>query len=284
MESNTKDNGLILVIGATGKTGRRVADRLEARGLRVRRGSRGASPAFDWDEPATWPAALEGVTAAYVSYAPDLAAPAAPGAIRAFTELAGTLGVRHLVLLSGRGEEEAQRSERIVQDSGIAWTIVRASWFNQNFSEGAFRDMILSGTVALPAGDIGEPFVDVDDIADVAVAALTEPGHAGRLYEVTGPRLMTFRETVAEIARASGRSVAYVQITPAQFVEGLAALGLPEDVIGLLNYLFTEVLDGRNAHVTHGVREALGREPRDFSRFADDAAAADAWRGEAVTS
>lgn len=273
-----------LVIGSTGKTGRRVADRLRARGVAVREGSRRAEPGFDWDDASTWPAALDGVTSVYISYYPDLAAPSAPPAIEAFTKLAARSGVERVVLLSGRGEEAAQRSERIVQDSGLAWTIVRASWFSQNFSEGAFRDMVMSGTVALPAGDVREPFVDVDDIADVAVAALTEPGHAGKLYEVTGPRLLTFAEVVAMIAQASGRSVDYVQITPEQFTAGLSEAGLPADVIGLLEYLFNEVLDGRNERLTDGVQQALGREPRDFAEYAADAAAAGAWAGEAVTS
>ena len=176
-ESN--EAGLTLVLAATGKTGRRVADRLEAQGRPVRRGSRSAAIPFDWDDATTWAPALEGVEAAYVVYIPDLAVPAAPPAIRAFTELALEAGVRRLVLLSGRGEEEAQRCERIVQESGLDWTIVRASWFAQNFSEGAFHDLVLAGEVALPAGDVQEPFIDVDDIADVVVAALTEYGHVG---------------------------------------------------------------------------------------------------------
>ena len=270
----------ILVIAASGKTGRRVADLLEAQGRPVRRASRsGATPAetFDWNDRATWRPALEGASAAYVVYSPDLAVPAAPGAIAAFTELAKELGVRRLVLLSGRGEEEAQRSERIVQESGLEWTVVRASWFDQNFDEGAFHELVLSGEIALSAGDVREPFIDIDDIAEVAAAALTDDRHVGEVYEVTGPRLMTFAEAVAEIAEASGRELRYVTIPREAFQEGLEQAGLPSEQIGLLDYLFTTVLDGRNESVTDGVERALGRPARDFTDYARTVAASGAW-------
>lgn len=267
----------ILVIAATGKTGRRVADRLEALGRPVRRGSRSSGTPFDWDEPATWGPALDGVEAAYVVYSPDLAVPAAPAAITAFTETAKAQGVKRLVLLSGRGEEEAQRCERIVAASGMAWTVVRASWFNQNFDEGAFRDLVLTGNVTLPAGDVLEPFLDIDDLADVAVAALTEDGHDCEIYEVTGPRLMTFADAVADIAEATGQGIDYVTIPMEAFKEGLTHAGLGAEQIGLLEYLFTTVLDGRNASVTDGVQRALGRPARDFRDYARAAAAAGAW-------
>jgi uncharacterized protein YbjT (DUF2867 family) len=267
----------ILVTAATGKTGRRVADRLEAMGLPVRRASRSAATPFDWDDPSTWGPALAGAGAAYVVYSPDLAVPAAPGAITAFVEQAREAGVRRLVLLSGRGEEEAQRCERIVQGSGLEWTVVRASWFAQNFDEGAFADLVRGGEVALPAGEVLEPFVDVEDIADVAVAALARDGHAGEVYEVTGPRLMTFAAAVGEIAEATGRDVRYVTIPGDAFQAGLVEAGLPAEQVELLDYLFTTVLDGRNASVGDGVRRALGRPARDLRDYARRVAASGAW-------
>ncbi|MEZ5979646.1 MAG: NAD(P)H-binding protein [Planctomycetota bacterium] len=266
-----------LVIASTGKTGRRVADRLEARGLPVRRGSRSGATRFDWDDRSTWAEALRGVDKVYVVYSPDLAVPQAPEAIEAFTEAARRAGVRRLVLLSGRGEEEAQRCERIVERSGLEWTVVRASWFAQNFDEGAFAELVRAGEVALPAGDVLEPFVDLDDVADVAVAALVEDRLVGEVVEVTGPRLMTFADAVREIAEAAGREVRYVRIPREAFTAGLAEAGLPTDQVELLDYLFTTVLDGRNASRTHGVERALGRPPRDFRDFARDAAARGAW-------
>ena len=270
-----------LIIAATGKTGRRVADRLEQRGHPVRRASRSAATRFDWDDRSTWGPALEGARAAYVVYSPDLAVPAAPDAITAFTELARQKGLRRLVLLSGRGEDEAQRCERIVQESGLEWTIVRASWFAQNFDEGAFHDLVLAGEVALPAADVREPFIDVDDIADVVTAALTEDRHVGEVYEVTGPRLLTFASAVAEIAEATERDIRYVTIPGDAFKAGLAAAGMPHEQIQLLDYLFTTVLDGRNAHVTDGVERALGRPARDFRDYARAAAASKAWNSPA---
>ncbi len=266
-----------LVLGGTGKTGRRVAERLWARGLPVRIGSRSAEPPFDWDHPDTWPAALENVGAAYVSYYPDLAADGAADAIRSFTAVAVSSGVTRLVLLSGRGEPEAQRCEQIVMDSGVDWTVVRASWFSQNFSESYLLEPILSGEVALPAGNVGEPFVDADDIADVAAAALTDVRHAGRLYEVTGPRLWTFAEAIAEIAAATGRDIRFVQLDIDDYASALEAAEVPGSLATLITYLFREVLDGRNASVQDGVRLALGRPPRDFSEYVRATAATGVW-------
>jgi len=266
---------ITLVLGGTGKTGRRIVERLQDRGVPTRAASR--STGFDWHDPTTWDAQLSGVTAAYISYAPDLAVPGATEAIRLFAQKAVEAGVSRLVLLSGRGEEEAQRCERIVQDAGVDWTIVRASWFQQNFSEGEFVDMVLTGAVTLPAGDVREPFIDIDDLADVAVAALTEDGHAGEVYEVAGPRLMTFTEAVQEIADASGRDVAYVQIPHDAFVAGVAESGAPSEMAWLLDYLFTSVLDGRNAYLADGVQRALGRAPTDFAEYARRTTATGVW-------
>jgi uncharacterized protein YbjT (DUF2867 family) len=270
-------NKTTLVLGGTGKTGRRVAARLAARGIPTRIGSRSHTPPFDWEDRTTWASALRDMESVYVSYHPDLAVPGAVDSITAFAELAAASGVRRLVLLSGRGEKAAQLSEQAVQDSGCEWTIVRASWFNQNFSEGHLLEPVLAGEVALPVTDVPEPFVDAEDIADVAVAALTEDGHAGQVYEVTGPRLMTFTQAVREIAEASGREVRFVPMTMTQYASALAGHGVPEEVVSLLAYLFTEVLDGRNAHVTDGVARALGREPRDFADYARATAGTGIW-------
>jgi uncharacterized protein YbjT (DUF2867 family) len=269
-----------LVIGGTGKTGRRVAERLQARDLPVRIGSRSGAPPFDWEDRSTWAPALQGTAAAYVSYFPDLAVPGAPEAIAAFAEQALAAGTRRLVLLSGRGEEEAQRAEQALAETDAEWTIVRCSWFSQNFSESYLLEPVLAGEVVLPAGDVPEPFVDADDIADVAVAALTQQGHAGRLYELTGPRLLTFADAVGEIARASGREIRFVPVTIEQYAGALAEHGLPDDVVALITYLFAEVLDGRNARLADGVELALGRAPRDFADYARRTAATGVWAAE----
>jgi len=277
----TKQDMPILIIGGTGKTGRRVADTLAARGVATRVASRSGETRFDWDDPETWAAALTDVSAAYVPYSPDLAVPEAPPAIRELTRLAADRGVRRLVLLSGRGEEEAQRCERIVLDTNPAWTVIRASWFNQNFSEGYFLEPLLDGVLALPAGAVLEPFVDADDIADVAVAALTEPGHEGRIYEVTGPRLMTLAQAVGEIAAATGRELHYEQISAEAYVRGMLEQQVPEQIVDLIRYLFETVLDGRNAATADGVQQALGRPPRDFADYARAVAATGVWHAPA---
>jgi len=277
MNTTKTDPGLTLIVGGTGKTGRRVADRLQARGVEIRIASRSASPAFDWHEPGNWDAVLEGVSAAYVTYAPDLAEPGAAAAIRRFVDRAVAQGVTRIVLLSGRGEEEALACEQIVMAADIEWTIIRAGWFMQNFSEGEFLGMVLDGAITLPAADVPEPFVDVNDIADVAVAALTKDGHAGEIYEVTGPRLLTFTELAREISQAAGRDVQFVPVPREAFARAVAESGTPEDVAWLLDYLFETVLDGRNASVCHGIRRALGREPADFTGYARRIAARGTW-------
>ena len=270
-----------LVLGGTGKTGRRVVERLRARDLPVRVGSRSGEPPFDWEDPSTWAPALEGVGSAYVSHHLD-AVPGAAEAVGSFAELAVRSGVPRLVLMSGRGEEEADRVEQAVRDSGAELTVLRSTWFAQNFSEEFWRDYVLAGEVALPAGDTPEPFVDVDDLADVAVAALTDDRHIGQVYELTGPRLLTFEQAVREIAREVGREIRYVPVSISEFGAAAAEQGVAGEWIDLLTYLFGEVLDGRNAHLADGVQRALGREPKDFADFARDAAASGIWNPRAT--
>lgn len=267
----------ILILGGTGKTGRRLADRLTARGLPVRIGSRSGMPPFDWESDATWAPALDGVGAVYISYYPDLAVPGAAEAVGAFANLAVASGVRRLVLLSGRGETEAQRAEEMLKASGADWTILRCAWFSQNFSESFLLDALLAGEVALPVGTVGEPFVDADDIADAAVTVLTRQGHIGQLYELTGPRLLSFAEAVAEIGKAAGRDIRFIRISHAEFTAAVAGYELPAEFAWLLNELFTEVLDGRNEALTDGVQRVLGRAPKDFSVYATETAATGIW-------
>ena len=269
-----------LVLGGTGKTGRRVAERLAARGIPTRVGSRSAIPPFDWDDRSTWAPVLEGVGSAYVTHYLD-AIPGAAETVGSFAELAVKSGVRRLVLLSGRGEEEAERVDEAVRASGADLTILRSTWFAQNFSESFWLDEVVRGELALPVGEVPEPFVDADDIADVAVAALTDDRHIGQVYELTGPRLLTFADAVNEIGRATGREIRYVPVSVEDYAAAAAEQGVPGDVIELLAYLFSEVLDGRNAHLADGVQRALGREPRDFSDYARDTAASGVWNPEA---
>ena len=267
----------ILIIGKTAKTGLRVEQRLQALGYDTRAVSRGSSPAFDWEDPATWREAMQGTELAYVTFYPDLAVPTAEKIIGDFFATAKKVGLRHIVLLSGRGEQGAERAEGLLTNSGLDWNVVRASWFMQNFSEGFMIDGILNGDLTLPAGDIAEPFIDIDDIADVAVAALTRPDLRNRLFEVSGPRALTFAQCAAEISYAAAYTVEYTQISMEAFSQLLHDQGMPEEMLWLMSELFTVVLDGRNSQPTSGVEEALGRPATDFSEYLEKVMASGAW-------
>jgi uncharacterized protein YbjT (DUF2867 family) len=267
----------IAVLGGTGKVGRRVVEGLRARHFEVRVGARSAVPRFDWNEATTWSPYLDGARAVFIAYAPDIAVPGAADTVEAVTRQAAAHGVEHIVLLSGRGEDEAMIAEQRVQAIGVPCTVLRASWFAQNFSEHFFLEPVLAGHVALPADTVTEPFVDVDDIAEVACAVLTSDGHAGRTYELTGPHAITFREAVAEISRATGMPIEFTTIPLDAFSVGLAEAGLTPDEVGLVAYLFSTVLDGRNSLPADGVQQVLGRKPRDFTAYAAQTAATGAW-------
>lgn len=280
--TNSSDNLHTLVLGGTGKTGRRIAEALTTAGRPVRLGSRSAAIPFEWTNRSTWAPAVAGIDAMYIAYVPDLAVPGADETVGELVDLATRAGVSRIVLLSGRGEPGAQRAEQVVMSSGVDATVIRASWFAQNFSEGLLLGPILDGELALPVGDVVEPFIDVADIADVAVAALTRPGHQGQLYEVTGPRLLSFADAAGEIAAASGREIRFSSVPIDDYLAVLRQFGEPEEVVWLIRHLFTEVLDGRNASVADGVQRALGRPPRDFSDYVVSAAATGVWAQQEV--
>jgi uncharacterized protein YbjT (DUF2867 family) len=274
---NANKSGLILVLGAHGKTGSRVMERLRGAQRNVRIGSRSASPSFDWHDRSGWPAVLHGVDAVYVTYQPDLCEPGAVAIVTAFFDAAAKAGVKKIVLLSGRGEPEAEDAERALQATPVDWTIIRASWFFQNFSENYFIDDILAGEVVMPEGLAPEPFVDVEDIADIAAQALTG-SHSRALYEVTGPKAITFAEAIGEVGRATGRSIGFRTIPLADYRQRLIDAQLSPEMADLIIYLFTTVLDGRNISPTDGVAQALGRPPRTFADYVARTAATGVWQ------
>lgn len=257
----------VAVLGGTGKTGRRIVERLQTRHVPVRAAARGGPHRFDWADPTTWAPVLDGAAAVYVAYAPDLAMPGAPETVARLAAQAHELGVERLVLLSGRGEAEAERAERLVLDAHPARTVVRAAFFAQNFTENFLAQGIADGVVVLPDGTAPEPFVDLEDVADVAAVALTTDAHTGQVLELTGPRSLTFAEAVSEIAAGTRRPVRFQGVPVEEYAAGLTAAGLPRDIVDLLGYLFTEILDGRGSRPTDGVRRVLGRDARDFREF-----------------
>jgi uncharacterized protein YbjT (DUF2867 family) len=277
MTQHSSNQQLTLVLGGTGKTGSRVARRLHEFGQPIRIGSRSGTPPFSWEDDATWEPALHGVDAVYLTYYPDAGFAGAAETIGTFAKLAVASGAGRLVALTGRGETGALRSEQAIIDSGADWTIVRASFFAQNFSENFVLDAVLAGAVALPTGGVREPFIDIEDIADVAMVALTEPGHVGDIYEVTGPESITFADAVAQIAAAVGREIGYLEISPAEFRAGMISDGLPTEFASELTDVFVEVLDGRNVATTDGVRRALGRDAGRFGDYVRRTAASGVW-------
>lgn len=257
----------ILVLGSTGKTGRRVAERLQNLQIPTRLGSRSGQPSFNWDEPGNWEEVLTGIESVYITFQPDIAMSDAFEKIRLFTETAKLCKVNKLVLLSGRGEEQAQACEQLVIQSGIEWTIIRANWFMQNFSESFLLESILNSDVVLPTIKSPDPFVDADDIADVAVAALTTKHHSHKIYELTGPEAISFEFATAQIATALNRPITYSEINIDEYVAVLKSYQLPDDLVGLMQYLFTEVLDGRNETISNDIENILGRKPTSFKEY-----------------
>jgi uncharacterized protein YbjT (DUF2867 family) len=275
-------NDTTLVLGATGKTGRRLVPRLRLRGISVRPASRSSATPFDWSDPASWDAALQGITAAYV------VAPREPRRAHEFVTHAESAGVRRLVLLSGRGADtwgdstfglDMRSAEEAVRGSALEWTILRASNFNQNFDEDVFHAPLVDGELALPAGAVPEPFIDIEDVADAAAAVLTEPGrHAYRIYELTGPRALTFGAAADIISRASGRTITYRQVSPTEYTALLVEDGVSEDDAHHVAEMFVLMDRGLIAETTDGVAAVLGRAPRTFEDYVVRAAASGAWQ------
>ena len=266
-----------LITGGTGKTGRRVAQRLTSAGHAVRLGSRSGDIPFDWDDELTWAPALDGCRSAYITFAPDLAFPGAADTVAAFAKTAVERGATRLVLLSGRGEAGAQLAEQRLAESGADWTVVRCAFFAQNFSETFWLESVQAGELVLP-GNTLEPILDLEDVADVATAALTDERHVGEAYDCTGPRLVSFDEAMDEITRAIGRDVSFRTVSPVEFAAGLVEGGVPGPDADELTSLFVGILDGHNSSLSDGVRRAIGREPHDFAEYVRRTAATGAWR------
>ncbi|WP_410537011.1 NAD(P)H-binding protein [Streptomyces sp. KL2] len=275
----TTHTDAILVLGSTGKTGRRLVSILRAADRPVRAASRSGEVRFDWFDRETWATALDGAAAVY------LVAPGDPAPVRPFVGQAVEAGVRRFVVLSGRGIDQVPAgvfrgmaaAERAVRDSGAEWTVIRPNNFSQNFDEDLWHAPLRAGRLALPIGSVPEPFVDAQDIADVAAVLLTSEGHHGRVYDLSGPRALTFGAAVETIAEAAGRAIRYEELTPREYRAGLLAEGVPEEAVGELDAMFAMMRAGHLAEPGDGVQRVLGREPSDFGAYASRAAAAGAW-------
>ncbi|MBL0953168.1 MAG: NmrA family transcriptional regulator [Leptospira sp.] len=268
---------LNLILGSSGKTGSRIVNKLNQLEMPIRLGSRKTNPSFDWEKTETWEAVIKGVDHIYISYQPDLAVPESIHHIQILVDLAKKCKVKRLVLLSGRGEPEAINCEKIVQGSGLEWTILRSSWFSQNFSEGMFLDAILERKIIFPKIKFKEPFIDLDDLTDLAVEALVNQKHVGKLYELTGPSLYHFEETFRIIANEIKESILFEEIPLEDYISMLGELGLSKDTIWLIQYLFENVLDGRNEFIQNDFESAMGRKPKDLRDYVKETAKSGVW-------
>ena len=267
-----------LIIGGTGKTGRKVVQSLNNLNQDVRVGSRSADIPFDWDRPETFGPALEGIDKMYITYQPDLAVPGAFDAVSLLLEIAKEKGVSKAVLLSGKGEVEAERCEDALINSGLEYTIVRANWFSQNFSENFLLEPVLQGVVALPMETMKVPYVDTGDIADVVVEALLHEEHNGNIYQLTGDETFTFPEVCELISEATARDIKFIPVSLQQYVEVMKSMELPEIYVWLIEYLFSHVLTNpENEVITNDIEKVLKRRPRSFRNFVSETAAAGIW-------
>jgi uncharacterized protein YbjT (DUF2867 family) len=264
-----------LILGGPGRTGTRILDRLTSAAIPARPASRRTG--FDWDDRSTWATTLHGATAAYVCFTPDLAFPGVPEKMEALGRLAATEGLQRLVLLSGRGEEGARASEAGLREGGVPTTVLRCSWFQQNFSEHFLAGPVRRGRLRLPAPDVPEAFVDLDDVADAAVIALTQTPPENATYELSGPELLTFAQAATVLAGARNQPVSFEEVDVPTFVEDLAADGIPAQEAEPLARLFTEILDGRNASLTDGIGQLLGRPASPLNAYARRTADSGAW-------
>jgi uncharacterized protein YbjT (DUF2867 family) len=262
-----------LILGGTGKTGRRIVERLAALGVDAVAGSRHPQPGlpsilFDWDDTTTH--VLDDVDTLYLM--PPALRVDHVGIVTAFIEQAAS--VRRVVFLSARGVDVAPPNplraiETMLQDSGLAWSVLRPTWFNQNFTEGVFAGGIADGVIVAPTGDGAVPSIDADDIADVAVALLTRPKLDGAAYDISGPTALSFAEMAAHISSASGRVVRHVELDRQAWEDGATGAGLPGDYAVLLGTIFDVIRNGWDAHISDGVEQVLGRAPRSFGDWAN---------------
>lgn len=248
----------VLVLAATGKTGRRVTSLL---GPAARAASRSSATRFDWSTPDTWEPALDGITAVYV------VPPDNPAFLAEFVPVAVKSGVTRLVLLSMRGAPDDDPFEAAIKSSGVEWTILRPTWFMQNFDEDLFAAPVQNGELAVPAGQGIHPFIDVLDIAEVAVAALTQAGHAGQTYDLSGPKAMSFPEMLARIVEVTGDPILYTDVAPEEFAASMRGIGYPDEIAELVTMLLVRIREGSEAHLSDGVQRVLGREPRTFADY-----------------
>jgi len=269
MKSLTKN---VLIIGGKGKNGRRVAEKLKSHKFNPIVTTRTINAHveneryFDWNDSSTFGPALKNIEIVYIVH-PDTSMLGAEQQIEGLITEMMNQSVSKAVLLSGRGQASVEKCEKILMQSQLDWTVIRSAWFNQNFSEGHFLHGIRSGEVTFMADTVKEPFVDLEDLSDVVVECLIDAVHNGKIYEVTGPELLTFAEAVNVIGVKLKRNIQYQYLNQEAYRQYLKNAGLDEFIAAHMTQAFSEILDGRNENIGKGVTHVLGRDPIKFTDF-----------------
>jgi uncharacterized protein YbjT (DUF2867 family) len=269
----------LLIVGGTGTTGSRVADQVRGPGVAVRIATRRPSAAehvrFDWTEPRSHAGVLTGIDAIYLVAPIGVTEPAS--LVEPFLATALHAGVRRVVLLSSSAIPEGGTGlgglHRLVRTTVPEWTVLRPSWFMQNFLGDhpvgtAVRE---SGEIVTATGDGRVAFIDAADIAAVAARALTDEEPHNTSYVLTGPEALSYADTAAIIAGVTGRPIRHRPVGPAELTDRLTAAGYPRDFAELLPGLDVAISTGTEDRVTTTVPELTGRPARSFTDFARDA-------------
>ena len=278
---------MIVLTGATGTIGRATARALQAAGVPFRAASRTplkaqalgtAAVELDWDRPATLDPAFAGAETLFlltpVTEYQDVYVEAAVAAAK-------RAGIRRIVRLSVIGAEKPgmamnrvhRAGERAIEASGIAWTMLRPNSLAQNFVNYYGVDPHKNGPVYLPHGQGGASWVDARDVGEVAARALTETGHEGKAYLLTGGEAVSTAQAIALLGEALGRQYEYVDVPEQAAQEAMRTHGAPPWIVTALAELNAEIKQGRSNDVSPEVARLLGRPPRTFRSYAEDLAA-----------
>lgn len=270
--------GTFLILGGTGKVGHRVARILGRDGHDVRAVGRSTPLRFDWRESQTWAPAVRDADGVFV-VGPGSATDWSP-LLATFLDTASAAGVRHAVLLSSRAVEflpdgNVARAEQALRAGRLPWTILRPTHFAQNFTEAMF--IPVDGHIVAPVGEGAEPFIDVEDIAEVAAHALANGAAIGETLELSGPSALTFEQAAHVLSEVTGRRLTFRDQSDADHTAALRAAGTPEDYIRWRLAMLSGIRRGDDAYLSDGVAHLLHRPATDLATWAHREATQAPW-------
>jgi uncharacterized protein YbjT (DUF2867 family) len=271
---------MILVTGASGTVGSEVVKALGGRSARVRAGYRTRprnipagveSVALDYDRPETIRPALQGIETLFL-----LSSTVEPE--KKVVDEAKRAGIKRVVKLSVIGAAQEgfafarwhRAVEKYIEASGLAWTFLRPNGFMQNVVNYMGETIRSQSAIYAPAGNAAASHIDARDVGAVGARVLTDMGHDGKVYELTGPAALTYGQIAEILSRVLGRTIRYVPISPEQYKQAAVAAGTPEGYADALVDLYRYYLEGKAAVVTPAVRQITGRDPIPFEQFAKD--------------